>query len=139
MLGGIADLRLRKMSERARDEDRGVQHAACGNEISHRDPPLVEPARAQALQPCKTWVARPWSEGQGDAALPGDVVLRLVEPVAVERVDVVAPFRADAHALEPVLEPRAEVAGELSPGTVGAELMDADGAGSAEHVRNEGG
>src|SRR5947209_6102673 len=88
---------------------------------------------------CGVWAARPWSEGQRDAALPGDVVLRLVESVAVERVDVVAPFRADAHAPEPVLEPRAEVAGELGPGTIGAELVDADGAGSAEHVRNEGG
>src|SRR5437773_518136 len=37
------------------------------------------------------------SEGQRDAALPGDVVLRLVEAVAVELVDVVARFRADAR------------------------------------------
>src|SRR2546428_3634032 len=74
------------------------------------------------------------SERQRDAALPGDVVLRLVEPVAVELVHVVAPFRADAEAPEPILEPRAEVAGELGPGAVGPKLMDADGAGAADEI-----
>src|SRR5712691_11700614 len=77
--------------------------------------------------------ARP-SEGQGDAALPGDIVLGLVEAVAVERVDEIATFRADADAAEAVLEPRSEVAGELRSGAVGAELMDTDRAGAAQQV-----
>src|SRR5437879_9469394 len=78
------------------------------------------------------------SERQGDAALPGDVVLGLVEPVAVELVDEVATLRADTEAPEAVLEPRAEVAGELGPGAVGAELMDADGAHPAQYIRDDG-
>src|SRR2546425_129596 len=74
------------------------------------------------------------SERQGDAALPGDVVLRLVEPVAVELVHEVATLRADTEAPEPILEPRAEVAGELGPAAVGPKLMDADGAGAADEI-----
>src|SRR5438874_750309 len=66
-------------------------------------------------------------------------MLGLVEAVTVELVDVVATFRADADAPEAVLEARAEIAGELGPRAVGAELMDADGAGPAEQVRCEGG
>src|SRR2546421_1078996 len=79
------------------------------------------------------------SEGQRETALPGDVVLGLVEPVAIELVDEVATLRAEADAPEPVLEPRAEVAGELGPGVAGAELVDADGAGPAEQVRRHRG
>src|SRR6267378_6473099 len=79
------------------------------------------------------------SERQREAALPGDVVLRLVESVAVELVDEVAALRADADAPHPVLEPRAEVAGELGPGVAGAQLMHADGTGPAQHVGTEGG
>src|SRR5438034_2690053 len=79
----------------------------------------------------------PVSERQCDAALPGDVVLRLVEAVAVERVHVVTPFRPDTPAPEAVLDSRAEVAGELAPGAVRLELMDADRADAAEHVRAE--
>src|SRR2546425_8413932 len=88
---------------------------------------------------CGAWTERSWSERHGDAALPGDVVLGLVEPVTVELVDDVASLGADAHASEPVLDPCAEVAGELGPGAVGPQLMDADGAGPAEHVRDERG
>src|SRR2546425_915741 len=79
----------------------------------------------------------PVSERQRDAALPGDVVLRLVEAVAVERVHVVTPFRPDTPAPEAVLDSRAEVAGELAPRAVRLELMDADRADAAEHVRAE--
>src|SRR6266702_88328 len=79
----------------------------------------------------------PVSERQRDAALPGDVVLRLVEAIAVERVHVVTPFRPDTPAPEAVLDSRAEVAGELAPGAVRLELMDADRADAAEHVRAE--
>src|SRR5437868_795295 len=67
----------------------------------------------------------PYSEGECDAALPGDVVLGLVEAVAVELVHKVTALGADAGAAEAVLEPRPEVAGELGPGAVGAELMHA--------------
>src|SRR2546425_161015 len=40
-------------------------------------------------------------EGQREAALPGDVVLRLVEPVAVELVDEVPTLGANADARGP--------------------------------------
>src|SRR5438046_4351824 len=78
------------------------------------------------------------SERHRDAALPGDVVLDPVEPVAVELVDEVATLRADTEAPEAVLEPRAEVAGELGPRAVGAKLMDADGAHAAQYIRDDG-
>src|SRR2546430_4955155 len=98
---------------------------------------------APLAPPLHTWRGgRGWgwgrSERHRDAALPGDVVLCLVEPVAVELVDEVAPFRADTEAPEPVLEARAEVAGELGPRAVGAELMDADGAHPAHYIRDDG-
>src|SRR5882724_4807183 len=79
------------------------------------------------------------SERQRQAALPGDIVLGLVEAVAVELVDEVATLRADADAPEAILEPCAEVAGELGPGVAGVELMHADRAGPAEQVRSERG
>src|SRR5882724_7365166 len=66
------------------------------------------------------------SERQRQAALPGDIVLGLVEAVAVELVDEVATLGADADAAEAVLEPCAEVASELGPGVAGVELMHAD-------------
>src|SRR5437870_9347744 len=78
--------------------------------------------------------AAPSSEGQGETALPGDVVLRLVEAVAVELVDEVATLRADADAPEAILEPRAEVAGEPGPGAVRLELVDADRPDAPEQV-----
>src|SRR3989442_635352 len=98
---------------------------------------------APLAPPLHTWRGgRGWgwgrSERHRDAALPGDVVLGLVEPVAVELVDEVAPFRADTEAPEAILEPRAEVAGELGPRAVGAELMDADGAHPAQYIRDDG-
>src|SRR5439155_10693017 len=61
-------------------------------------------------------------EGQREAALPGDVVLRLVEPVAIELVDEVPAFGANTDAPEAVLEAHAVVAGELGPGAVRAQL-----------------
>src|SRR5690348_6368386 len=76
-------------------------------------------------------------EGQRETTLPRDVVLRLVESVTVERVDEVATLRTDPHATEAVLQPRAEVAGELRPRAVGPQLMDADSAGTAQDVRAE--
>src|SRR6267378_5282280 len=79
------------------------------------------------------------SERQRQAALPGDIVLGLVEAVAVELVDEVATLGADADAPEAVLEPCAEVAGELGPGVAGVELMHADRAGPAEQVRRQRG
>src|SRR6266404_267126 len=45
------------------------------------------------------------SERQRQAALPGDIVLGLVEAVAVELVDEVATLGADADAPEAVLAP----------------------------------
>src|SRR5207247_10681859 len=77
------------------------------------------------------------SEGQRDAALPGDVVLRLVESVAVELVDVVSPLRADPEASEAILEPGAEIAGELGPRAVRLELVDTDRPDAAEHGGRE--
>src|SRR2546428_809701 len=98
---------------------------------------------ARLAPPLHTWRGgRGWgwgrSERHRDAALPGDVVLDLVEPVAVELVDEVATLRADTEAPEAVLEPRAEVAGELGPRAVGAELMDANGAHAAKYIRDDG-
>src|SRR5256886_7110816 len=52
----------------------------------------------------------------------GDVVLGLVEAVAVELVHEVATLGADADPAKAVLEPGAEVAGELGPRAVGAEI-----------------
>src|SRR5438309_504105 len=65
-------------------------------------------------------------EGQREAALPGDVVLRLVEPVAVELVDEVPTLGANADAPEAVLETHPVVAGELGPGAVRAQWGTAD-------------
>src|SRR5712691_7400552 len=79
------------------------------------------------------------SERQRQAALPGDIVLGLVEAVAVELVDEVATLGADTDAPEAVLEPCAEVAGELGPGVACVELMHADRAGPAEQVRRQRG
>src|SRR5438309_11044693 len=98
---------------------------------------------APLAPPLHTWRGgRGWgwgrSERHRDAALPGDVVLDLVEPVAVELVDEVATLRADTEAPEAVLERRAEVAGELGPRAVGAELMDADGAHPAQYIWDDG-
>src|SRR5229473_2198489 len=76
-------------------------------------------------------------EGQREAALPGDVVLRLVEPVPVELVHEVPALGANADAPEAVLETHPIVAGELGPGAVRAELVDADRAQAAEQVRAE--
>src|SRR5439155_23408890 len=79
------------------------------------------------------------SERQRHAALPGDVVLGLVEAVSVELVNQVPPLRADADAAQAVFDSRAEVAGELGPGAIRLELMDADRAQSAEYIwRNRG-
>src|SRR5439155_17238445 len=79
------------------------------------------------------------SERQRHPALPADVVLRLVEAVSVELVNQVPPLRADADAAQAVFDSRAEVAGELGPGAVRLELMDADRAQSAEYIwRNRG-
>src|SRR6266480_1474130 len=74
-------------------------------------------------------------EGQREAALPGDVVLRLVEPVAIELVHEVPALGADADAPQAVLEAHAVVAGELGPGAVRAQLMDADRAQTTHQVR----
>src|SRR3989442_11105689 len=79
------------------------------------------------------------SERQCEAALPGDVVLSLVEPVPVELVDEVATLRPDADAPEAVLDARAEITCELGPLAVRLELMDADGADPAEQVRRQRG
>src|SRR6266852_5879799 len=70
-------------------------------------------------------------ERQGEAALPGDVVLRLVEAVPVEVVHEVPALGADADLAEAILEPSAEIAGELGPGVGGVELMHADRADAA--------
>src|SRR6059036_2827670 len=77
-------------------------------------------------------------EGQREAALPGDVVLRLVEPVAIELVDEVPTLGADTHVPEAVLEAHAVVAGELGPGAVRAQLVDADRAQAADQVWADG-
>src|SRR3989442_2239124 len=77
-------------------------------------------------------------EGQREAALPGDVVLRLVEPVAVELVDEVPTLGANADAPEAVLETHPVVAGELGPGAVRAQLGEADRAQAPEEVGAEG-
>src|SRR5258705_418079 len=79
----------------------------------------------------------PRSERRGDAAPPRDVVLRPVEAEAIELVDVVPSFRPEAPTAEAVLEPGAEVAGELCPGGAGVELVQADGADAAEQVGGE--
>src|SRR5919106_2287352 len=87
-------------------------------------------------------IARPaWrlgSEGQGHAALPGDVVLRPVNAIAVERVDEVASFRAQAETLQPVLHAEAEIPCGLGPRAVGSELMDGNAAATAHRVRTQG-
>src|SRR2546429_5632023 len=76
-------------------------------------------------------------EGQREAALPGDVVLRLVEPVAVELVDEVPTLGANADAPEAVLETHPVVAGELGPGAVRAQLVEADRAEAPEEIGAE--
>src|SRR3989442_2599849 len=76
-------------------------------------------------------------EGQREAALPGDVVLRLVEPVAVELVDEVPTLGANADAPEAVLETHPVVAGELGPGAVRAQLVEADPAEAPEQIGAE--
>src|SRR6267143_935856 len=88
------------------------------------------------------WVAPTHSgerrlEGQREAALPGNVVLGLVEPVAIELVHEVPTLGANADAPVAILEAYAVVAGELGPGAVRAELVDADRAQAAEQVRAE--
>src|SRR2546427_546101 len=77
-------------------------------------------------------------EGQREAALPGDVVLGLVEPVAIELVNQVPTLGANADAPEAVLETHPVVAGELGPGAVRARLVEADRAEAPDQVRAEG-
>src|SRR3989454_6064112 len=77
-------------------------------------------------------------EGQREAALPGDVVLGLVEPVAIELVNQVPTLGANADAPEAVLETHPVVAGELGPGAVRAQLVEADRAEAPDQVRAEG-
>src|SRR2546428_9479811 len=77
-------------------------------------------------------------EGQREAALPGDVVLGLVEPVAIELVNQVPTLGANADAPEAVLETYAVVAGELGPGAVRAQWVEADRAEAPDQVRAEG-
>src|SRR2546425_10925414 len=77
-------------------------------------------------------------EGQREAALPGDVVLGLVEPVAIELVNQVPTLGANADAPEAVLETHPVVAGELGPGAVRAQLVEADRAEAPEEVGAEG-
>src|SRR5712692_9440479 len=76
-------------------------------------------------------------EAQRHAALPRDVVLRLVEAVPVEVVHEVPALGADANLAKAILEPSAEIAGELGPGVGGVELMHADRADAAEQVGAE--
>src|SRR5437879_13254526 len=77
------------------------------------------------------------SERDCHSTLPGDIVLRLVEAVPIELVDVVAAFRAHAEATKAILESGAEIACKLRPRTVGVQLMHADCAGAAEQIGNE--
>src|SRR5690348_1660476 len=74
-------------------------------------------------------------KGKRDTTLPGDVVLRLVESVAIERVHEVTTFGPNPQPSELVLEPGTKIPGELGPRAVRRDLMDADGTGAAQQVR----
>src|SRR3989441_6580461 len=85
-------------------------------------PSTPEPNRHHAprARSCRRYRSRviAASERDSDSALPSDVVLRLVETVAIELVDEVATFGAHADAAEAVFDAGAEVTGELRPRTV---------------------
>src|SRR5262249_59333991 len=67
----------------------------------------------------------------------GCVVLVLVDSFPLNFGAVAAPSRPQAESAEAVFHSSAEVAGELAPGAVRAELVHADRARAAEHVGHE--
>src|SRR5437764_1401067 len=76
------------------------------------------------------------SEREGEAALPGDLILGLVVAVPIELVHVVAGFGAEAPPREAVFDPGAGVPGGLAPAVAGADVMDRDPTGARDHIGN---
>src|SRR5438105_12996274 len=95
---------------------------------------LQEPQARPALGAPAGWAR--WSEREGEAALPGDLILRVVVAVPIELVHVIARFGAQAPPREAVLDPGAGVAGGLGPAAAGPDGMDRDPAGARDHIGN---